>query len=199
MTEIDPKEQQILQLLQKLGERDRQIQDIKEGFEGCCQACEPVGILNEKLDFQVKAKDQEIAQLKEQLAALRKELAVSEFRKESYVKDSWRAAAERDEARRQLCVMLADRATNPDETPEKIAEQKNWQCFDSFISNRQQTMELRIREFEKRNEIADEILGSEQFMWLMVGANYVDQHLRDIRPAWTAWIDAGGKSYGKRR
>ena len=30
---------------------ERRIEDIKNGFEGCCNACEPVGVMNEKLRF----------------------------------------------------------------------------------------------------------------------------------------------------
>jgi len=27
----------------------QQIEDLKNGFEGCCYACEPVGVMNKKL------------------------------------------------------------------------------------------------------------------------------------------------------
>jgi hypothetical protein len=29
---------------------EQRLKDIKEGFEGCCYACEPVGILNQQLE-----------------------------------------------------------------------------------------------------------------------------------------------------
>lgn len=207
---MDSKEQQIQELLTLLGERDRQILDIKKGFEGCCTACEPVGSLNKDLELQVLAKDKEIAALKEQLVQVRKERDLEEFRKDSYIKDSWKTAAERDEARKMYCFNEAVRLSclhpdNPDfkaydETiPVQIAEQLNWSCFDKSMEMAHTRAATRSEALDKRNGIADEILGSEQFMWLMVGSNYVDQHLRDIRPAWTAWIDAGGKSYGKRQ
>ena len=32
----------------------QRIKDIKEGFEGCCYACEPVGMLNQELEAQLK-------------------------------------------------------------------------------------------------------------------------------------------------
>jgi chromosome segregation ATPase len=32
----------------------QRLDDIKEGFEGCCYACEPVGILNKKLEAELK-------------------------------------------------------------------------------------------------------------------------------------------------
>ena len=33
----------------------QRLNDIKEGFEGCCYACEPVGMLNQELEAQLKA------------------------------------------------------------------------------------------------------------------------------------------------
>jgi len=33
----------------------QRLRDIKEGFEGCCYACEPVGMLNQELEAQLKA------------------------------------------------------------------------------------------------------------------------------------------------
>ena len=32
----------------------QRLKDIKEGFEGCCYACEPVGMLNQELEAQLK-------------------------------------------------------------------------------------------------------------------------------------------------
>lgn len=32
----------------------QKLKDIKEGFEGCCYACEPVGMLNQELEAQLK-------------------------------------------------------------------------------------------------------------------------------------------------
>lgn len=51
---------------------------------------------------------------------------------------------------------------------------------------------------DERNSLADAILGSESFMWLMAGANHPDAHLSALRPAFDKWLAAGGKSYGKR-
>ena len=36
-------------------ELKQRLSDIKEGFEGCCYACEPVGMLNQELESQLKA------------------------------------------------------------------------------------------------------------------------------------------------
>ena len=49
-----------------------------------------------------------------------------------------------------------------------------------------------------REQIAGAILGSESFMWLMSGSNHVETHLEALRPAWDAWIEAGGKPWGKK-
>jgi hypothetical protein len=47
-----------------------------------------------------------------------------------------------------------------------------------------------------KEEIANEILGSESFMWLMAGSNHVESHLEAIRPAYAAWKAAGGLYWG---
>jgi septation ring formation regulator EzrA len=38
----------------EVDELKQRIKDIKEGFEGCCYACEPVGMLNQELEAQLK-------------------------------------------------------------------------------------------------------------------------------------------------
>lgn len=50
---------------------------------------------------------------------------------------------------------------------------------------------------DERNRLANAVLGSESFMWLMAGANHPDAHLSALRPAYDKWMAAGGKSYGK--
>ena len=49
--------------------------------------------------------------------------------------------------------------------------------------------------------IAQEILASEDFMWLMVGSSkhWTEEHIDALRPAWRAYIEAGGKTYGSGR
>lgn len=49
----------------------------------------------------------------------------------------------------------------------------------------------------ERMGIAEAILRSEQFMWLMAGSNHIASHLRSIRPAFDKWIEKGGKSWGQ--
>ena len=39
----------------EVDELKQRLKDIKEGFEGCCYACEPVGMLNQKLEADLKA------------------------------------------------------------------------------------------------------------------------------------------------
>ena len=50
---------------------------------------------------------------------------------------------------------------------------------------------------DERDRLANAILGSESFMWLMAGANHPEAHLSALRPAFDKWVAAGGKSYGK--
>ena len=50
----------------------------------------------------------------------------------------------------------------------------------------------------ERNRIANGIMASESFMWLMVGANHPESHCANLRNAWAAWLDNGGKGWGKR-
>ena len=38
----------------EVDELKQRLKDIKEGFEGCCYACEPVGMLNRELEAQLK-------------------------------------------------------------------------------------------------------------------------------------------------
>jgi hypothetical protein len=49
---------------------------------------------------------------------------------------------------------------------------------------------------EERANIALAICNSEQFMWLMVGANHTESHLRALRPAFKRFTELGG-GYGK--
>lgn len=50
---------------------------------------------------------------------------------------------------------------------------------------------------DERNRLANAVLGSESFMWLMAGANHPEAHLSALRPAYDKWQAAGGKPYGK--
>ena len=67
---------------------------------------------------------------------------------------------------------------------------------DKMLIEMQQTI-LEMQEAYEKNKIADEILSSESFMWLMVSANHPEAHCDNLRDAWNAWIEAGGKSWGE--
>ena len=43
---------QLTKLEEENKDFEQRLNDIKEGFEGCCYACEPVGILNQELESQ---------------------------------------------------------------------------------------------------------------------------------------------------
>jgi hypothetical protein len=51
---------EITQLRQEVVRLNNVIKDIKEGFEGCCNACEPVGEMNKKLREERDAARREI-------------------------------------------------------------------------------------------------------------------------------------------
>lgn len=50
----------------------------------------------------------------------------------------------------------------------------------------------------EQHKIAQHIVESEQFMWLMAGSNHTESQLQAIRPAYMAWKDAGGKNIFKK-
>jgi len=41
--------EEVTKLRQEIVRLNNVIKDIKEGFEGCCNACEPVGFMNKQL------------------------------------------------------------------------------------------------------------------------------------------------------
>jgi hypothetical protein len=53
---------------------------------------------------------------------------------------------------------------------------------------------LQLQRVRERDAIAEEILSSEEFTWLMVGANHPQIHLNALKPAWAAWRERGGRS-----
>jgi len=62
----------------------------------------------------------------------------------------------------------------------------------------------RICSLESQKGIADEIVASEPFAWLMVGSNHVQSNIEALKPAYRAWKMNGGKSvfhkeYGRER
>lgn len=50
-----------------------------------------------------------------------------------------------------------------------------------------------MTEDEKRQLfIAETIVSSEAFMWLMAGANHAESHLSALRPAYREWVSLSG-------
>ena len=52
--------------------------------------------------------------------------------------------------------------------------------------------------FQQPEDIAVAIMASEDMMWLMCGGDdqWIASHLRALKPAWDAYVAAGGKTYG---
>lgn len=48
------------------------------------------------------------------------------------------------------------------------------------------------REREAELDLLRMIVGSEAFMWLMVGPNHPEAHRQALRPAWQTWQDTYG-------
>jgi len=82
------------------------IEELQNGFEGCCYACEPVGEMNKKVQQEL---DDARWWAKEAIDALIKE---------------------RDEARREICVLqvLYSRFYHVGEESE-CAKDRGWDCF----------------------------------------------------------------------
>ena len=48
-----------------------------------------------------------------------------------------------------------------------------------------------------RDDFANEVLGSEAFLWLMCGGAHVESHVDVLRPLWNEWRLAGGLAWGE--
>jgi hypothetical protein len=121
---LDKERVQVLQdkcdsLLSTNVELEVRIKSIKEGFEGCCPVCEPVGEMNKKL--------------REEGSALRSAVR-------SYLSDDIaRLRAERDEARRAACkdeaiIRLQRNRVHRDSEEvlrmaKEISVERGWDCF----------------------------------------------------------------------
>jgi len=133
----------------------------------------------------------------DEINKLKKEIAYFDFKAVCYAKDANKATDERDKARRTLCneYYMARNCRMP---AEEIAKEMGWDCFDEASAEKRKKEADSAEALIRRNSIADEILSSEQFMWLMVGSEQPKQHIDDLRTAWRAWQEAGGKTYGRR-
>jgi chromosome segregation ATPase len=110
-TEMDARIRQLLgdteQLRKERDELRQQIENLKNGFEGCCYACEPVGEMNKKL---LKERDE--------LVALNTDLLHTINRVNTYLKA---AKEERDSARREVCEF--------EKYCLEEAAKRGWDCF----------------------------------------------------------------------
>lgn len=98
----------------------RKLANIKQGFEGSCTSCEPVGALNEQLaDILTRTAN-----------ALRGKPPEGHLH-------SWhdlpervmQLIAERDEARREVCYAEAESRVYRAMTPREYAKRVGWDCF----------------------------------------------------------------------
>jgi hypothetical protein len=48
-----------------------------------------------------------------------------------------------------------------------------------------------------RDDLANDVLGSEAFLWLMCGGAHVEAHVDVLRPLWVEWRRAGGRAWGE--
>lgn len=71
----------LLETIEELREENenlkQRLQNVKEGFEGCCYACEPVGMLNQELEAQLKAIEEDGTEEHNAAFDLRRRLAES--------------------------------------------------------------------------------------------------------------------------
>jgi chromosome segregation ATPase len=64
----------------------QRLKDIKEGFEGCCYACEPVGMLNQELEAQLKCIEEDGTGEHNAAIALRDKLVGSRLERDEWKK-----------------------------------------------------------------------------------------------------------------
>ena len=64
----------------------QKLKDIKEGFEGCCYACEPVGMLNQELEAQLKCIEEDGTEEHNAAIELRNKLVGSRMKTDEWKK-----------------------------------------------------------------------------------------------------------------
>jgi DNA repair exonuclease SbcCD ATPase subunit len=112
-----------------INELTERIQRLKDGYEGCCTACEPVGEMNQKLRQEVEQLRREYEEARH-LCCVMSINPASAFRLEFEQKIE-QLRRERDEARRLCCKMLAS-APDPlytTMTAQDYAAENGWDCF----------------------------------------------------------------------
>ena len=71
--------------------------------------------------------------------------------------------------------------------------------YDNINKLNQQISELKnSADVKYKNELGNSILSSEEFMWLMVGSNGLNDYINKLRPRFEEWIMAGGKSWNEK-
>lgn len=132
-----------------------------------------------------------------EIRKLKREVAYFDFKATCYAKDVNKTAAERDKARRTLCNEYY-LARNGRMSVEEIAKEMDWDCFDQDLAEKRKKWADSAEASIRRDGIADEILSSEHFTWLMVALKQPAQRIDYLRTAWEAWQEAGGKRYETR-
>jgi hypothetical protein len=113
------------------------IEDLKNGFEGSCMACEPVGEMNKKLRAERdEARRDHLGLLKEVKDLTERHAHMSNIALGARAdvhqtrRDLDRANKERDEARRLACFLRAEiESSEPMIHCRKVAEEYKWDCF----------------------------------------------------------------------
>lgn len=70
----------------EVDELKQRLKDIKEGFEGCCYACEPVGMLNQELEAQLKCIEEDGTEEHNAAIELRNKLVQSRIEADEWKK-----------------------------------------------------------------------------------------------------------------
>jgi hypothetical protein len=70
----------------EIEELTQRLKDIKEGFEGCCYACEPVGMLNQELEAQLKCIEEDGTEEHNAAVDLRNKLVGSRMKTDEWKK-----------------------------------------------------------------------------------------------------------------
>ena len=113
------------------------IEDLKNGFEGSCMACEPVGEMNKKLrEERDEARRDHLGLLKEVKDLTERHAHMSNIALGARAdvhqtrRDLDKANKERDEARRLACFLRAEiESSEPMIYCRKVAEEYKWDCF----------------------------------------------------------------------
>ena len=125
----------IIRMKMLIEEQQQKIEDMKQGFEGSCMACEPVGVMNRKLHEEQEDTTKLTEMMGAILAATANVLKGDPLPNQLH---SWhdlpelarRMREERDAARREVCRDEAWRKSpSPPCTARQVADRRGWDCF----------------------------------------------------------------------